>query len=271
MYINDLDFTKLFETSMNDNSFNSDKWFLAFIPRIPSLLKRFHGRREIFDYIARSSDPTQDAAETIDLFLFTHAYKYRHLWKLYTAEYNPLWNVEGSETRVIDRNLESEDSGTQTNTGTVRNNTSGSDTTTGTNTGTVTDAGSENGSTTYGKKTQQARTTYDSNTAYNTDSTQDSGLDTDQRTTGNTRTDNLQSTTEVEYGRQDLRTDNLTSETSKTGNLHERTTDTFTRGGNLGVTKTTDLEMSELDFVSQFNMVDMIVSDIADAISYIFM
>lgn len=271
MYINELDFSKLFETAKADNSFNSDKWFLAFIGRIPALLKKFHGRREIFDYIARATDPTQDAAETIDLFLYTHAYKYRHLWTLYTAEYNPLWNVEGSETRIIERDLTTEDEGMQTNTGTVRNASSGSDTVTGTNTGTVTDAGTDNSTTTYGKKTQQARTTYDSNTAYNTDSTQDSGSDGEQRTTGNTRTDNLHSTNETEYGRQDLRTDNLTSETSNTGIQHERTTDTFTRGGNLGITKTTDLEQSEIDFVSQFNMVDMIVSDIADSISYIFM
>lgn len=271
MYISDLDFTRLFEVSKNDNYFNSDKWFLAFINRIPSILKLMHGRREIFDFIARATDPTHDAAEMIDIFLYTHCYKYRHLWKLYTADYNPLWNVEGSETRVIERDVTTQDEGTRTDTGTVKNNASGTDTTTGTNTGTVTDAGTDNSSTTYGKTTQQARTTYDSSTAYNTDSSTDSGTDSEQRTTGNTRTDNLQSSSGTTYGRQDLRTDDLTSETSNTGEQHERTTDTFTRGGNLGVTKTTDLEQSEVDFVSQFNMVDMIVSDIADSISYIFM
>lgn len=110
--------TNKFSIAENNPRYNSDEWFLYVRSRIDHLLNLRYGTREIFDYISISTDPQSDAAYYIDGVLEYNAYKYRHLWLLYTAEYNPLWNVEGTETTER----------TRKNTGTQEDKLSGKDT-----------------------------------------------------------------------------------------------------------------------------------------------
>lgn len=36
-------------------------------------------------------------------WIYTHIYKYNKLWETLNLEYNPIWNVDGTETEIIDR------------------------------------------------------------------------------------------------------------------------------------------------------------------------
>lgn len=112
------DLTHKLDIAENNPRYNSDEWYLYIRTRMDHLLNIRFGTRELFDYISISTDPQTDAAYYIDSVLEYNAYKYRHLWKLYTAEYNPLWNVEGTETTER----------TRKNTGTQEDKLSGKDT-----------------------------------------------------------------------------------------------------------------------------------------------
>lgn len=251
MRIKDLTFSQLLSVAVGNNNYNSDDWFLFVKNRLPLWIQRTAGGRELFPWVEHAEDPTAYAAADIDILFEFNSYKYRHLWELYVAKYNPIWNVDGTETETITRHLESnrdiskDNSGTQTttNTGTVTNEASGEDTLT--NGRTVTESG----------------TTYDSGTLLTRSQTANSGDDV------------------TEYGRTDTRTDDTTSE--RTDDLNETTDDdvteeetittTKTRGGNIGVTKTTDMEKDELAWAESFKLLEEITADVCNFIAYGFM
>lgn len=203
-----------------DPEYNNDEWWLAFRGRLRHWLVTWHGRKELLDYLAE--EWTNYAGETyqrgtyeayqhnidvvIDTILAANAYKYRHLYALYVAEYNPIWNVDGTEKIVIT------EEGTEEGTGSRQ--ASGADT------------------------VQNATTTYDEDTAHPTDS----------------GTQN--------YGRKD--------EDSREGSHTLERTETRTRGGNIGVTMTQDMEQKEKEWAGMLDLIRVIVGDLANAIAYPF-
>lgn len=252
MKVKDLTKTTLFNAANLNSTYNSDDWYLFVKNRIATLLYALHGNRELLPTISDDADPDTTAQEEVDIVLYMNAYKYRHLWKLYTAEYNPLWNVDGTETTTTSRTENLSKDYTDKHTGDDTTNLSGTDDTT--QTGSIKD---ENGG-----NIQDGRTTFDSSVALDTNKTVDT---TTKTTTFNSKKD---STT---WGRQDKLTFNSTHTIDDDSNNTINETVTHVRGGNIGVTKTTELETDELAFVNSFKFIEGIVADIANFISYPFM
>lgn len=289
------DLTSKFFIAENNPRYNSDDWFLYVRSRLDQLLNVRYGRRELFDYISISTDPQTEAAVYIDSMLEYNAYKYRHLWKLYTADYNPLWNVEGTETTERIRK----------NTGTQEDKLSGKDTLTKSGTEKVDygghddltmsgqEADAKTGSDTLaysgteknekGGAVTTAKTTFDSASFLDTEKQSDTTSDTktftnrqDQTTYLSTNTksftnrkdeqsyasnDTLSFTNrkdETDFGKTNTRTDDLTE--------HETTVNT--RGGNIGITTSAQLQTGEIEWLQRFNFLDQIARDIANEISY---
>ena len=245
-----------FETSAiqftPDPEYASEEWWLHFRDRLRNWLGIWYGCREVLPFLGRrwvtGLGPIYQAEsfeayehwtdQQVDTLLAANSYKYKHLYDLYTAEYNPIWNVDGTETLTIHEEGNESGSDTRKTTGTERNQTTGSETTQRT--------GSDN--------TQNQTTTYDS----------DTDRDTDKQT--------------ISYGSSDTRTPNLTETRTpditeiRTPNLgHEfDRKETRERGGNIGVTMTQQLEEAEFAWVQRMNLIRTIVRDIAECISYPF-
>lgn len=235
MRIKDLTFSRLLSVAVGNNNYNSDDWFLFIKNRLPLWIQRTSGGRELFPWVENADDPTAYAAADIDVLFEFNAYKYRHLWELYVAKYNPIWNVDGTETETITRHLESNRDVSKDNTGTQTNTASGEDTLT--NGRTVTESG----------------TTYDSGTLLTRSQSANSGDDV------------------TEYGRVDTREDDLNETTDDDTTEDETITTTKTRGGNIGVTKTTDMETDELAWAESFKLLEEITADVCNFIAYGFM
>lgn len=312
-----------------NNVYNSDDWFIALSARMDSLLRRLHGKREIFDdyveHTGYNEDPAgtrQNLLEIVDSLFELNCYKYRHLWTLYEATYNPLWNVDGTETIERER----------TNTGTQTNGKSGDDTlefmgsekdehkghdyteksgtesTERTGNETMEPSGTEkvtrDGSVveSHSGGPTNSRTTFDSAAFLDTDKTVDTGkVATTYGKDGSGSTDPYTETTSYQT-RKDTRTYNQVKDTTsfnqrkddthfdssneksftgrkdkttynssdtRTDNLSEVEKTVTKRGGNIGVTMTTQLERDELLFVSEFRAVENIIADVANCISYV--
>ena len=204
---------------------------------------------------SESTDFTEYIAlvkDSIDNTLIANAEKYSKLYYSMVAEFNPLWNVDGTE--VTERELrqtgtvDSSKTGTETRditgddtttrTGTETNSKSGYDSATKTGTETTTKTGTEGTANTgtettghTGTDTQQtSNTAYDSATEYEVNKVLDTKaltdtltLDTDSTTTHNTTDTLTHNTTD----RQDFNSaDTLTHNTTDT--LTHDTTDTLT-------------------------------------------
>lgn len=220
------------------------------------------------------------------------------------SKYDPIWNVDGTETETIIRDLDTTrdtdktnkgtqttaDTGTQTtaDTGTQTTNETGTDqnahtgTLTTANTGTQANAKTGTDRTIGDDSTVTQTSPYDDNLFYNKDKTD---TDTDSTTTYNTtdtRTDNLtelqtNALTDLETKNlQTQRTDNLSSlrtdnlQSQRTDNLTENVDEaiaedetirrTLTKQGNIGVTKTQDLLLSQFEITEFDALIDYIVN-----------
>ena len=113
MILNDIR-DNLLTVAQNNSTYNSDPWYLFISTRLSSYIKRRCRWRPLFPWIEKAPNPSTEAAEAVDTLLESNAYKYRHLWALYVAEYNPIWNYEGTEKETFTGAT----SGTKGNTGT---------------------------------------------------------------------------------------------------------------------------------------------------------
>lgn len=297
----------LFDVATNNNSYNSDPWFLYALTRVPSYIKRRCSIRPLFPWIESAEDPANEAADIIDALLEAKAYTYRHMWELYTAEYNPIWNYDGSEKEVYSglKGGTKGNTGTQTSakTGSITRSDSGTDTvvksgnvtskdtgdTTDVKTGNVTSADTGTDTLTNGKVVTESATTYDS--ASFLDARKSTASGDDKTTYGKTTTETYNqlqdkltlntTNTETYNNVQDQRTLNTshtetynTVQDQRTDNLTETTsgTESYTRelfrGGNQGTTMTQEMEQAELSWLDKFNLLETIAVDIANEISY---
>lgn len=295
MYVKELDWDSIISFCNANTSYNSRPWWIYLLPRLKRQIERTQGRREVFDYVARDQNPSDYAANDIDVMLEFNHYKYDHLWKLYEAEYNPLWNVDGTEKTVTETDMTDAHTGTQTNeasgtdyrtrtnTGTQTVENSGTDSRTVTNTGTQTTEDSGTDTLTHGLATTTSATTYDSSTLLTTGKSENSG--DDETTYGKTeeRTDDLTEQDDFTHGHTEERTDDLTEQDNTTyGKTDERTDDltdrttgtvtiTHTRGGNIGLTMTQQMATEEEKWSNHFKFVNNFILDIVSCISYNFM
>ena len=140
-----------------------------------------------------------------------------------TIKYNPIWNVDGTETETITRELEGTTSGERA--GNNRN----------TLTGNSSVSNTEN------------TTTTNSSKAYN-----DTGWTETDKTVGNATGTSTGTNSETTTGQN--------SETSSGSNIESETiTTTKTRGGNIGVTMTQQMLTADLDLLLRLNPYQWIV------------
>lgn len=294
MYIKDLIQNGL--TIPENTLYNSEPWFIYSRTWILPILQRYYGNHEILDSIADDAtsmpDIIADVKATMVTLFAMNTWKYKHLYNLYAAEYNPIWNVDGTEKTVTHR----ETSGTLDKTDGKSGDDSleylGEDKLTKGGKDTVTIAGSEElsraGTVTSQNSgdVQEAKTTFDSDTDYDTQKTTDSTkTETIYGKTASGVSDPYKETTsytnrtnETGYNSTDTRTfTNRKDKTTynSTNTIAEDTsgvyneTITHTRGGNIGVTMTQQMGLAELDFVGKFKFLDTIAHDIAATITYL--
>ena len=168
----------------------------------------------------------------IKLKLLTNIYKYSRLYETTVLEYNPLWNVDGTEERTISRERDGSTTDTYNETTTDKKTGSDSDTKTGTDIQTT------------------GKTTYDSNTFYDTEKNTDTPNTTDTLTYNNTNTNTHTGTKGTVDGEQ------------------EETHETLVRQGNIGVTKSTDLIDSQRQTVN-FSYIEYVVHDLINDFTYL--
>ena len=154
------------------NIYASHDWFIAIKDNINDFVKKWFGKREVFLDEENVTDDEQlkDIRDTVDLWFISNDYRYSKLYETTQLEYNPLWNVDGTE--VTERELKQ--TGTEDNKHTGNNKTVSKTTVDGT----VTD-----GSTTYNDVTE-----YDT-TQSKTDSTSGGDATTTYNSTQGTTKD----------------------------------------------------------------------------------
>ena len=243
--------------------YDSEEWYIATRPVLLEYLINNYGERELiynrkmyacensyhFNEITEADykDFIRDQVEKqILLLLRAKDNAYRHIFKALVTEYEPLWNVDGEETRTY----------TRSNTGTQSTESSltGEATASGTNTGTQSTLDKSSSEVT------TSRTTYDDSTMLPKDKqSAKNGLNPGDTVT---RTDNLANSlsSSNEQTSEDVRTDNLT----------ETYEEHYKRGGNIGVTSSAQLLTGDIGFWTgnYTNFLEMVTKDIADAISY---
>lgn len=294
MYIKDLIRNGL--TIPENTLYNSEPWFIYSRTWILPILQRYYGNHELLDSIADDAASMQDIIADVKATIVTlfalNTWKYKHLYNLYAAEYNPIWNVDGTETTVTHRKTSGSLDKTDSKSGDDSLEYLGSEGLAKSGDDTLEYMGTSNKgisgtiSTKNSGDVQEAKTTFDSDTDYDT-----------QKTTDTTATDNTygkksdgtsdpysESTTftnrkdKTTYNSTDTRS--FTNRKDKTTYNSKNTIDedttgvydetiTHTRGGNIGVTMTQQMGLAELDFVGRFKFFDAIAHDIAATITYI--
>lgn len=237
-----------------NNFYNSKPWFLFVKSQLLKLMKVNHGRREIFlHFLDKHGELTPEGItemrELFDVTLMCNAWKYDRLWDIYTAEYNPIWNYEGTETRTLSRHEVGTMDQTDTKSGNDSTTFDGDDTTV--QSGSVTDTNSGS--------LQNSRTTYDDNTALDTDKTTDTRSTT---TTYNNKTD------KTEYGKTERIDYDTTVEVDNDTTRQVEEQETTTRGGNMGTTSTQSMMEQQIDIAGRLTLLQTIALDLAESVSY---
>ena len=163
--------------------------------------------------------------KNVKLALIKNNYKYKTLFNTTNLDYNPIWNVDGTEERVRESSKESSDTDTFNNTDTLTK--SGSDTLSSSGTDTET----------------KSVTTYDSNIFRDTEKTIDTPNTTDTTTYNSSDTNRHTGTIANAY------------EDS------ENESETITKRGNIGITSSQSLISQERQ-VALFDFISIVERDI---------
>lgn len=200
--------------------------------------RKFETMGGVYSYIQRK----------IRLNLLVNVYKYSKTYETTVLEYNPLWNVDGTEIREVER----EKDGTNTDnyneqnelkkTGTIANAKTGND------------KNEERGTST----NIQSKTTMDSSTFYDTEKNVESP-NIDNTTIYNSTNTQTNNTSDV---------DKHTGSKSNTYGEQGSEKETLTRQGNIGVTKTTELLTDQRRLVD-FSFIEWAVHQIVNDFTYL--
>lgn len=235
-----------------------------------------------------------DIIKVSDFLYLKYGIKWDRLYKSYTSEYNPIWNVDGSITETETRDLAADHTGTDTtgstgtdtqkHTGTETIADSGTDTETHMGTETVADSGTDNESRsgTDRKETTGSVYGFDSSGAVPSDTgseTVTAGIGT-STTYGKTEENTKNLTDSTQYGKTEENTKNLTDSTTygRTDTTTHNTKDTdtgtitrqTTRGGNIGVTMTQQLLEADTEYWNKVTSLfyHQVITDIVNEITY---
>lgn len=294
MYIKDLITHGL--TIPENPLYNSEEWFLFSKNYILPILQRYYGRHEVLDSIADDAAPIQnivdDVKATIVVLFTINTWKYKHLYNLYAAEYNPIWNVDGTEKTITHRDITGNKTGTDAKSGDDTLEYMGSEGLAKTGDDTLEYLGSASKgvsgtvSTKNSGDVQQAKTTFDSDTDYDTEKTTDTTASDQTYGKKADGTSDPYSESTSYTGRKDKTTYNSTDTKSFTNRKDKTTYNstntigedssgtydeeiTHTRGGNIGVTMTQQMAEAEISLAGRFKYFDIIAHDIAATISYL--
>ena len=252
--------------------YSSHEWYISCAGQLEKILKVRYGKHEVMDFVNPpffgnqqayeewQEKLAQEAKDHIDVLFTVNDESYTRIYKALTDEYNPLWNVDGTETLEYTK----ENTGTQSN---IVGHTGESETETN-NTGTqhnVKDnTGTQDNADTTGSTSTDYATTYNSANEQETGKTdtQNRGslTHTDDLSENSTRTDNLKEVS--------TRTDDLVDDALRTDDLNEHYIETKTRGGNIGTTKTTELIRDELGLRIDYRFIEIVCNDIIKEICY---
>ena len=232
--------------------YSSREWYISIAGVIEKILRIRDGKRELQDFVKLPpftlpdaqyiSDMTQAVKDNIDMLFIVNDESYARIYRALTEDYNPIWNVDGTETLVYTK----DNTGKQTNvvdhTGTqdIDNTHSGSLTTTDTLESTTT----------------TSKTTYNSAAFADTEKVHTVNGPTGQQQESDTRKFEMD------------RTDNLKDDATRTDNLKEEYSEIKKRGGNIGVTKSQELIESEIDLRLNAKFLEIVEHDILKQIAY---
>lgn len=197
-----------------------------------------------------------------DIVYALYGTSWDRLWTDYTSEYNPIWNIDGTETETETRNL------TQSHTGTDNYLHSGNDTMQTSGTDTNSSSGTDSFSKAGSYKTEVDESTY----GFNSTVASPSSKTVTTETPSTTDTTNYGKTDTTQYGKTDTSTYN--SSNNNTKNLTDTDTGTVTRelkrGGNIGVTKTQELLTADQEYWTNMKskFYKQVMKDIVDEITY---
>lgn len=237
-------------------------------------------------------DGTYTAQAVADVIKNFHIQKWKHWLEMWKAEYNPIWNVDGTETKTIvtqygkvttmaknttdttTYNSELEMEYDSTNKTTYNSNetaeqlTDGKYNTTHGHIITQTEPQTDNAIAAFDSVTPVAH----SETILTQHSDTNSGTDQIAISDGKKKTDRG-GYDELARDGKDTNTHSGTDSLARTGSDtdtnsgSDTTTETTTRGGNIGVTMTQQLLTAEQSFWSQYSFFDMWFSDIAEELT----
>ena len=232
------------------------------------------------------------AADIAGIIKTTHVQKWKHWLEMWKAEYNPIWNVDGTETKTIvtqygkittmaknttdtttynsemEMAYDSKNKTTYNSNETAEQLTDGKYNTTHGHILTKTEPQTDNAVAAFDSITPVAH----SETILTQHSDTNSGTDQIAISDGKKKTDRGGYDEQARDGK-DTNThsgsDSLARTGSDTDTLSgtDSTTETTTRGGNIGVTMTQQLLTAEQSFWSQFSFFDMWYSDIAEELT----
>lgn len=248
-------------------------------PIATKLFLQAQGDRVADMILEQYGDEYITAQELTDMIKVVCVQRWKHFLELWKSEYNPLWNVDGTEKRTIVTQYGKVTTMAKNSKLTDEQKTDGKhDTTHGLK---ITDEQKTDGKqdTTHGHiitttepTTTESVAAFDSSDmvpASQTSATQhsdtNSGTDMVAISMGkvehaNSGTDNVAiSMGKIEHASSGSDTDTLSGS--------DTVTDTFTRGGNIGTTMTQQLMEAEDSFWSRFNFFENWFADIADQIS----
>lgn len=237
-------------------------------------------------------DGTYTAQAVADVIKNFHVQKWKHWLEMWKAEYNPIWNVDGTETRTIVTQYGKVTTMAKNTTDTTTYNSElemeydSTNKTTYNSNETAEQLTDGKYNTTHGHvitktepQTDNAIAAFDSvipvphsETILTQHSDTNSGTDQIAISDGKKKTDRGGYDEQARDGK-DTNThsghDTLARSGSDTDTLSgtDSTTETTTRGGNIGVTMTQQLLTAEQSFWSQYSFFDMWYSDIAEELT----
>lgn len=265
-------------------------WYNSISANINSYLKYNYGLRELLtpslDYLEGASETEilSWIKEKIGLLFAAHNESYSRIFEVFTSEYNPLWNVDGTETETHSGKDTTQNSGTDTvnNTGTDSRAYTGTDTHTSAHTGTDTNTETNSGTDTTTETNSGTDTTTNSVATFDNPAAvlkdQQSTLNGKGTTTalqhGHGVTNSFEHgetvTETTEHGLNDSLTHGHTIQTvngKKTEETHGHTITTV-RQGNIGVISSVKLLQEHLELWKDMSFIDIVAHDIIKEITY---
>ena len=291
-YVKDLRNKEFIPT--DNEAYNNDDWYTSIIDVLPRFIIKMFANREliiedflIFDNMEKWKSGEflndvliEDIKDSIDVLFLTKQRSYEMMFEALNEKYNPLWNVDGTEEVEYTKDNTGKQTNENTKSGNLTDNViyNGTETNTNVKTGNVTDdmeyIGKEN-DTKSGNTTNQT-SPYDTDTFYNTNRENYNNVKNEKeyvnRSDNRTETYNevTDENTKTFANRSDNRTEtynNVKDSAERNDYLKEKYKEKKIRTGNIGVTKSQELALSEIDLRNKYSFIEIVGRDIANLIS----